>query len=153
MAEARTLGAGSLGLIVYLVRHAWAGDRDHWDGDDQLRPLDERGRRQAEALVGQLADRDFGRIVSSPATRCVQTVEPLAAARGLTVEQDDAFAEGAGVDPALQLFRASETPLVACVHGDLVQELLGKTRKKGSTAVLEVSASGVEVLERLKPQA
>ena len=37
-------------MIVYLVRHATAGHRASWDGDDQLRPLDERGVRQAEGL-------------------------------------------------------------------------------------------------------
>jgi phosphohistidine phosphatase SixA len=140
-------------LIVYFVRHARAGHREDWQGDDRLRPLDKRGRRQAEALVEQLAGRDVGRIVSSPATRCVQTVEPLAAARGLPLEEDDALAEGAGADAALKLFRGSDEPLVVCVHGDLVEELLGGTRKKGSTTVLEVTATGVDVVERLEPQA
>ena len=41
-------------MIVYLVRHARAGHRAQWDGNDTLRPLDERGRRQAELLVDQL---------------------------------------------------------------------------------------------------
>src|SRR3954454_13818704 len=35
---------------LLLVRHAAAGDRADWDGPDDLRPLDTRGRRQAERL-------------------------------------------------------------------------------------------------------
>ena len=140
-------------MIVYLVRHARAGSREDWAGDDRLRPLDERGRRQAEALVDQLAGRDLGRILSSPYVRCVDSVVPLAGSRSLTVEADEALAEGAGADAALDLFHGTEGPLVACVHGDLAEELLGHNLKKGATAVLELSASRVEVRERLDPPA
>jgi 8-oxo-dGTP diphosphatase len=138
-------------MIVYLVRHARAGRRAEWDGDDRLRPLDERGRRQAEGLVAQLARREFRRILSSPYVRCVETVMPLAEARELTVEPDDALAEGAGSHAALGLLRRVGEPLVACVHGDLVEELLGEKMKKGATAVLDLSADGFELLERFGP--
>jgi 8-oxo-dGTP diphosphatase len=138
-------------VIVYLVRHARAGRRAEWDGDDRLRPLDERGRRQAEGLVAQLAGREFRRILSSPYVRCVETVLPLAEARGLSVEPDDALAEGAGSHAALGLLRRVGEPLVACVHGDLVEDLLGEKMKKGATAVLDLTADGFEVIERLDP--
>ena len=139
-------------MIVYLVRHARAGSRKDWVGDDRLRPLDERGVRQAEALVSQLADREFSRIVSSPYVRCVETVVPLGRARGFDVEETEALAEAAGAGPALELFRGAEAALVACVHGDLVEALLGEKAKKGSTAILEVDAS-VTLVELLQPQA
>jgi phosphohistidine phosphatase SixA len=138
-------------MIVYLVRHARAGHRAEWDGDDRLRPLDERGRPQAEGLVAQLAAREFKRILSSPSVRCVETVVPLAEARGLTVEPDDALAEGSGSHAALGLLRRVGEPLVACVHGDLVEDLLGEKMKKGATAVLDLSADCLEILERLEP--
>jgi 8-oxo-dGTP diphosphatase len=137
-------------MIVHLVRHARAGRRAEWVGDDRLRPLDERGIRQAEALVAQLAGRGFERIVSSPYVRCVETVMPLAEAHGLTVEPDEALAEGAGSQAALGLFRRVDEPLVACVHGDLVEELLDEKLKKGATAVLDLTPEGVDVLEHLK---
>ncbi len=141
-------------MIVYLVRHARAGHRETWSGeDDTLRPLDERGQRQAEALVAQLAERDFSRVLSSPYLRCVQSVEPLAEARGLQVEAVDALAEGAGEAAALELFRGLDAPAVACVHGDLAQMLLGENLKKGATAVLDVGDDGLDVLERLDPPA
>ena len=140
-------------MIVYLVRHARAGHRETWEGDDdRLRPLDKRGRKQALALVAQLAGRDFSRILSSPYVRCVQSVEPLAAERGLQVEAVDALAEGAGEAAALELFRGLDSPAVASVHGDLAWELLGETLKKGATAVLDVGDE-IDVLERLDPPA
>ena len=83
----------------------------------------------------------------------MQSVEPLAEARSLDVEAVDALAEGAGEAAALELFRSLDAPAVACVHGDLAQMLLGENLKKGATAVLDVSADGVEVLERLDPPA
>ena len=140
-------------MIVYLVRHASAGHRPSWSGDDRLRPLDDRGRRQADALVDQLRGRDFKRIVSSPYVRCVESVVPLAHARGMAVEHADALAEGAGAEAALALFRSARVPLVACVHGDLCQELLGEKTKKGSTTVLELQGDAVQVRERLPRQA
>jgi hypothetical protein len=44
-------------------------------------------------------------------------------------------------------------PLVASVHGDLVEDLLGESAKKGETIVLEVEDGEVRVLERWRPQA
>jgi 8-oxo-dGTP diphosphatase len=141
-------------MIVYLLRHALAGHRATWEGDDdRLRPLDERGRLQAVAVVDQLAGRKLGRIVSSPYVRCVQTVEPLAEARGLPLEEDEALAEEAGSRAALDLLRSGTEPVVASVHGDLFVELLGTKFKKGATAVLELNEDGFDVLERLDPPA
>jgi 8-oxo-dGTP diphosphatase len=128
-------------MKVYLVRHASAGKRSEWQGDDRLRPIDARGERQAEDLVAELREASFGRIVSSPYVRCVQSVEPLAEARGLELETDEALAEGAGADAALALFKRIGESLVACVHGDLLVDLLGEKRPKGSTTVLELEAS------------
>jgi 8-oxo-dGTP diphosphatase len=140
-------------LIVYLVRHARAGHRRRWNGDDRVRPLDERGRRQAELLVGQLEGRDVGRIASSPYVRCVDTVVPLAQARSLELETTDALAEGATAVDALELFASAAAPLVVSVHGDLVEDLLGEPAKKGETIVLDVEDGEVRVLERWPPQA
>jgi hypothetical protein len=77
--------------------------------------------------------------VSSPFLRCVET--------------DEALAEGAGSGAALELLRDAEDPLAACVHGDLVEDLLGAKLKKGATAILDVTADGVELLEHLEPPA
>jgi 8-oxo-(d)GTP phosphatase len=117
-----------------LLRHASAGDRDHWDGPDLLRPLDERGRRQAAELVELLRPFGLRRVVSSPYTRCVDTVAPLAKALGVPLEEDERLAEGAapGADELLR-----EDGVLACTHGDVVVDVLGRGLKKGAAAVLQ----------------
>ena len=114
----------------YLVRHAEAGDRHAWPDADELRPLTEEGRRQAEALVVLLADAEIDRLVSSPYVRCVQTLEPLAAARGLKVETSPVLAEGAGGRGAVELLSTDEA-FVACSHGDVIEEALDLLAEAG----------------------
>ena len=137
-------------MAVFVVRHAKAGDRDAWEGDDRLRPLTKSGRRQAEGLVELLKDRPIDRILSSPYVRCVETVEPLAKARHLTVEAINQLAEGAGGDSIIRVMNDNRGKnLVLCTHGDLVEELLeglidqgvvsrrDAANQKGGTWVLE----------------
>lgn len=131
-------------MTSVLVRHASAGDRDLWPVEDRLRPLDARGRRQAAALVELLRPLGVRRVLSSPYVRCVETVEPLAAALELAVEHDDRLAEGAG-HAALELVR--EAGIVCCTHGDVVEAVLGRGLKKGAAVVL----SGGDVVREIPP--
>lgn len=114
-----------------MVRHASAGDRDRWRGDDRLRPLDGKGRHQAKglaALLGRLAAE--GRVLSSPYVRCVQTVEPLGAARQVGVETTESLAEGAGLG-VLDLVRGAGDGAVLCTHGDVVADLVDHLARHG----------------------
>lgn len=120
-------------MTSVVLRHAAAGDRDHWDGDDFHRPLDAKGRRQAAELVELLRPFEVRRVVSSPYVRCVQTVEPLAAALGLPLELDERLAEGAGW-AALALLQ--EDGVVSCTHGDVVREVVDHGLKKAAAVVL-----------------
>jgi broad specificity phosphatase PhoE len=134
----------------YVVRHAVAGERKRWKGPDEERPLSPKGRRQAEALADLLAREPVGRIWSSPALRCRQTVEPLAARLGLPVEAAPELAEGTGATGVLKLARNADTTSVMCTHGDVLDALLdhlmsegldlGKKPRcaKGATWVLDV---------------
>jgi len=127
-----------------LVRHASAGHRLDWEHDDRLRPLDARGRRQSADLVELLRPLGVRRILSSPYVRCVQTVEPLAAALGLEVELDERLEEGKG-GAAAELLR--EDGVVCCTHGDIVEALVGRGLKKAAAAVLEDG----EVVRTIRP--
>lgn len=80
---------------VVLVRHARAGQRESFTGADSRRPLDGKGTRQAKALAGLLRPFAPIEVRSAPLVRCLDTVAPLAAACGLPVEPDEAFAEDA----------------------------------------------------------
>jgi broad specificity phosphatase PhoE len=140
-------------VLVYLVRHGDAGDRSTWVGDDAQRPLDESGRRQAEALVGVLDKREIARIFSSPYLRCAQTVEPLAFARRLPVEHRPELAEGGSDDDVYALLRGAGggSSVVLSTHGDVIEALLGRESEKGSTWVLEGRAGKLAPLEYLPP--
>jgi 8-oxo-(d)GTP phosphatase len=138
---------------AYLVRHAKAGDRATWTGDDLSRPLSKTGRRQAKALVRVLSSRPIQRILSSPAVRCVETVRPLADQRGLAIEPRDELLEGAPLSGLLgSLDELRSTGSVLCGHGDLIPAIVGHLEgqgvvvgsdrgwKKGSVWVLEREA-------------
>ena len=84
----------ALSRSFYVVRHAKAGSRGHWTGDDRLRPLSSKGFKQAEELVKLLRRFSITAIYSSPYLRCVQTVEPLARARKLELKTSIELAEG-----------------------------------------------------------
>jgi len=122
-------------MSVVLLRHASAGDRAEWTGDDRRRPLDKKGWKQARRLVDELRELGVRRVLSSPYDRCVQTVEPLAEELGVAIEIDDRLAEGAGRDAALELLGGLED-VVACTHGDIVDEVLGRPLKKGQYSLL-----------------
>jgi phosphohistidine phosphatase SixA len=134
---------------MLLVRHASAGDREAWEGDDRERPLDDKGREQADALVDQLASHRIERILSSPAVRCVQTVEPLAAARGLQLELREELSEEEQATAGAALLRSlAGDDVVVCGHGGLEQAVPGAPKwKKGATLVL---GPQLEVLETLR---
>jgi 8-oxo-dGTP diphosphatase len=134
-----------------LVRHARAGDREAWEGDQRLRPLDKRGRRQAEAIAATLADFGVDRLVSSPHLRCLQTLEPASARLGLPIEERDELTEGARRDEALALVHELAESLPAlCTHGDVIYEVVGRPCKKGAVWVVEVR-SGAVLPERYLP--
>src|ERR1700747_2046256 len=78
-------------MQVLLVRHALPLRSEHGEGSDP--DLSEEGFAQVERLPKALARFPISRVVSSPQRRAIQTAEPVAAARGLTVEIDDRFAE------------------------------------------------------------
>lgn len=121
-------------MSTVLLRHARAGDRDRWKGDDRLRPLDQRGRERAVELAEEL--KDVRTIRSSPYVRCVETVEPLAASLGLRIELDERLAEGATRDDALAAL-GDAAGGVACTHGDVVEIVLQRPLKKGAYATVD----------------
>jgi 8-oxo-dGTP diphosphatase len=117
---------------LYVVRHADAGHRSQWDGPDHTRPLSTRGWRQATGLVPGLVGNSPRRLLASPYTRCVQTLEPLAEQLGLTVEPEPRLAEGAGASGALELTdELASTTAVLCSHGDVIPDLLDHLVRHG----------------------
>jgi 8-oxo-dGTP diphosphatase len=119
---------------LFLLRHAAAGDRTKWDGVDAVRPLTKKGRRQSAALAEMLRDRGIECIYSSPFTRCVETVEPLAEAIGAKVIEHDALAEGPDIDGAYQLCDdLVGRNAVLCTHGDVIPAVMNRMMWAGLT--------------------
>lgn len=138
--------------LVHLIRHAKAKNRLKWSDPEHLRPLTKAGFEQAAALPALYEGQPFSRLFSSPYVRCVQTLEPLAEARGLPVETADELAEGAPIGTALELMLSVSVvgPAAFCTHADVmmdsIEELLATGLrldgpfefKKAATWILDV---------------
>jgi phosphohistidine phosphatase len=68
-------------MLLYIVRHAWAEERDdaRWPGDLQ-RPLTDKGRKRFTQMLKKLVEADFAPavIATSPLARCRETAELIA---------------------------------------------------------------------------
>jgi phosphohistidine phosphatase SixA len=121
---------------LHLLRHAHAGDPARWRGDDDVRPLSEKGRRQAEQ-VGRLLSRmdeapDL--FISSPRTRALETAEIVAAALKVEVVVDRRLAgplEPGLVTEILLAAGGAERPCIVG-HDPDFSELLGELTGTGS---------------------
>jgi 8-oxo-(d)GTP phosphatase len=142
---------------VLVVRHGTAGSKSRFSGDDAKRPLDKRGRAQAEALVGQLMAFGATDVYAADRVRCHQTVEPLAAELGVPIENEPTLTEEAyaknpkrGRNRMLRIAAEGGTPAI-CTQGKVIPDLIawwcerdgirpdGSRNHKGSTWVLSLS--------------
>lgn len=129
---------------VLVVRHAKAGQRDAFAGADSKRPLDRRGRRQAEELARRLAA--FGPIstAAAPLERCRQTLAPLAAALGVPVTDEPSLSEAEYQhDPAaarrrtveLALAGAKSGPVAVCSQGGVIPGVIKSLASRAELAI------------------
>jgi len=118
-------------MPLYLVRHAKAGSRSGWVGPDEARPLSKGGREQAQGLKRALAAFPVTRILSSPYVRCVDTMEPLAAKLGLTVERTVLLAEEQDARAVIELMASLPDHAVLCSHGDLIPAVIDALQARG----------------------
>jgi 8-oxo-dGTP diphosphatase len=138
--------------VIVLLRHAKAGKRTEWRGDDNLRPLDENGVDQARALVPLLSAFAPTRIYAADRVRCVETVQPLADRLDLDVQVDPAFADeaydesdGGTATTLLALAKPGQVSVV-CSQGYTIPSLIERVgpgirssdTKKGAWWVLTV---------------
>jgi 8-oxo-dGTP diphosphatase len=165
--------AGRLRTVpLILVRHASAGSKSQWQSDDQSRPLDAQGRNDAESLAGLMRCFGAGRVVSSPAERCVATVRPYAALAGVEVEIEPSFEvvkkAAAVADPeaakAMAMLAAADEPVVICAHRENMPFLLDaacaelgadcppvEPLRKGEFLILHRADGKLAAIERYHP--
>ena len=115
---------------VLLVRHAKAGSRKQWDGDDDLRPLSSTGHDQAHHLAAILPLFGPDRLVTAPPIRCRDTIAPFAAAARLPITTEPALGEeGFWADPdagmeRLQALVAEPGVSVLCSQGGVIPDVV-----------------------------
>ncbi len=118
-------------MTILLVRHGSAGDPYRWSGDDADRPLDAAGVAQAARLNDVIVEMDLPvvRVLSSRATRCLQTMEPLCGHHGVDAEVDGDLFEGAA-ERTTRLVRemagttGDGTLTILCSHSDVIPEVI-----------------------------
>jgi phosphohistidine phosphatase SixA/8-oxo-dGTP pyrophosphatase MutT (NUDIX family) len=118
----------TVGLLI--VRHGAARKRSSFKGDDTDRPLAARGRRQSKRLVSLLNAYGVAKLFSSPATRCLETVEPYADSSGAKIKREVAFGEeNHQRKPAAALRRAkslsrNRASIAVCSHRPVLPDIL-----------------------------
>lgn len=118
--------------FIYLVRHAKAGERRTWVGADIDRPLSKKGWKQAERISKKFVGLPVAGLFSSPYVRCVQTLEPLAARLGSTVEVAPQLTEYEPVEPVIELLTNVPNGSVMCSHGDIIPATIKVLKKSGT---------------------
>lgn len=118
-------------MSLYLVRHARAGDRTKWSGDDVLRPLTADGERQAERIAARFDSVPVALVLSSPYLRCLQTVGPTARRFGLEVQPTIELAEGSPFSAVLDLLAHVPDHTVLCSHGDVIPDTIAALYRRG----------------------
>ena len=142
---------------VLIVRHGTAGRKARYSGDDRNRPLDAKGRAQAESLVPQLLAFGASDIYAADRVRCSQTVEPLAREMNLPISLEASLTEEAyAEDPKsarrriLEIAASGGTPVI-CTQGKVIPYVIDwwcardgvqpdrSRNRKGSTWILSVA--------------
>ncbi len=151
---------------LLVLRHATAYKRADWAGcgdpaseDDGARPLAPQGLAEADVVAELLDAYGIEHVVSSPARRCRQTVEPYAARAGVRVVLDDRLAEGEPRDPerigdAVRTLTADPRRVALCTHrlvlpalvGALAEQLLGRGGRRARRTALDPHLAPAELL-------
>jgi phosphohistidine phosphatase len=136
-------------IELCLLRHAHAGDGASWVGDDEVRPLTEKGRRQAERLgrlltaAGYLPDV----VLASPLARARETAEIVADVLGLRARIEPRLGEPLDLPTLDAILAAAGEPRRPILVGhdpdfsELVSELTGApiAMRKGTLARIDVA--------------
>ncbi len=127
---------------LVVLRHTDALARSSWtDAPDAERPLDERGVREAAALVAPLSALGVTRVVTSDAVRCVETVRPYAETAGTTLELEPVLSEDGHLDRPdgagrfTRAVLADAAPTVICAHRPVLPDVIAAATEQSHTEV------------------
>jgi phosphohistidine phosphatase SixA len=136
-------------IELHLLRHAHAGEAEGWDGPDEIRPLTEKGEKQADRLGRFLASVGFrpDAIIASPRIRAARTAEIVAVHLGLPVVVDPRLGGGIDFASVESILRDAGDPVRPVLVGhdpdftELVRALIGSSAvamKKGAMVRIDV---------------
>lgn len=94
-------------MLLYVLRHGIAFERDEWDGDDDSRPLTDDGKSRTREVVKALQKAgklEMDAIWSSPLVRARQTAEIAGKVLGLQVAIVDELASGTALQRLMAAF-------------------------------------------------
>lgn len=139
-------------MTIYIVRHAWAEDRDDAKyPNDDLRPLSRKGRKRFRRMARKLAKRGFdvAHIATSPLVRCRQTTDILAdyVASEPLITELDALRPGSQLEPLLEWTRKQEDRDVAWVGHAPDVDRLTAALIGGEQAAVEFDKGAVAAIE------
>ena len=138
--EERFAARNARTFAVIALRHGKAVAPTSWDGPDSTRPLLQRGNDQAKNVAKGIAAYAPGKLVSSTATRCLATIQPLADLVKKPVSMtaglsQDAFEYGQS-DVAAEVAKrlAKRRTVVLCSHGPVLPEIIAEVARLTGTA-------------------
>ena len=126
-------------MEIVLLRHAQAVTASYHPEDPE-RPLTERGLGDAEILASILFGRLPSRIITSPALRCMQTVEPLARRMSITPVVEEAVAADSALGRSEEFAEALSTgskSLVLCSHAPNLRRMARAILEQQMVSLLE----------------
>ncbi|MET0927895.1 MAG: phosphoglycerate mutase family protein [Aeromicrobium sp.] len=149
--------------MILWVRHGQStwNVLDRMQGAELSPPLTDLGREQAAHAADALADRGVVRLLSSPATRAIETAEIIAARLGLSVEIEPLLLEKGleenytNVLVRVQQILDRDLPehTVVVSHGDTIGLAVGllsgqrpEPAANGSITAVDPATRGVEVI-------
>lgn len=126
-----------------LLRHAKATPRGHWPKDEAHRPLLPAGMEQAQALVPILSAYGIKAVVSSPWSRCANTVMPYVRKKGLKLIERGQLSEFGNANGPQRTARTVEklvatgAATVLCSHRPALPTILDTLAKNATAAQRE----------------
>jgi 8-oxo-(d)GTP phosphatase len=115
---------------VLLVRHAKAGSKKRWKGDDALRPIDVEGREQAARVAAVAPCYGPERILAADLVRCADTVLGVSVETGVALDLEPRLTGAkyqadpqATVDLVRELVALGGTS-VLCSQGEVIPDLI-----------------------------
>jgi len=144
---------------LIILRHAKAASRLGWKKDDRVRPLSGHGRDQLPYVAQILGPFGAADLVSSPATRCRQTLAAYAKDRKIEIATKAVISQEKATEHKTARYAtdlalavgASGRPTVVCSHAPVISIMLGalgipaRPLATASCVIAHLDASGTVV--------